>query len=87
MPYIKQTDRYDFDLPIASLGQISTPGELNYVITKICLGYLAYKGKNYQTLNDISGALTNANLEFYRRLSSPYEDSKIKENGDVFNTM
>ncbi len=32
---------------------------------------------------DIIGALRCCELEIYRRLAAPYEDLKIKENGDV----
>lgn len=84
MPYIKKDDRIKFERTLLSVPALDSPGKLNYLITELCLTYLANKGKSYQTLNDISGALTNANLEFYRRLSAPYEDLKIKENGDVF---
>ena len=38
---------------------------------------------NYQTMNDIMGALAGAQIEFYRRKVAPYEDTKIKDNGDV----
>lgn len=62
---------------------IPTDGDLNYVITKLCLAYVEQHGKSYHTLNDITGALECAKLEFNRRLIGPYEDSKIKENGDV----
>jgi len=58
--------------------------ELNYVITSICIEYLNTKGKNYQAVNDIVGALEGAKLEFYRRIAAPYEDMKIKQNGDVY---
>lgn len=60
------------------------PGELNYVITKIILDYYENNGPGYQTINDILGALEGAKLEFYRRVAAPYEDQKIKENGDVY---
>jgi hypothetical protein len=42
------------------------------------------KGQSYQTFNDISGAMTEALAEFRRRIIVPYEDRKIKENGDVY---
>jgi len=32
------------------------------------------------------GALRNAQFEFYRRVSRPYEDLKIAQNGDVYPT-
>ena len=59
-------------------------GQLNYVITQLCLTYLKTKGERYQTYNDITGALENAKLEMYRRKVTPYEIQKCTENGDVY---
>jgi len=42
------------------------------------------QGPSYQTINDIIGALEGAKMEFYRRVVVPYEDKKIKDNGDVY---
>lgn len=61
----------------------STPGELNYVFSGIAISYLKSKKLNYQTLNDISGAFTEALNEFRRRVIVPYELEKIAENGDL----
>jgi len=85
MPYIKKEDRKKFDVKIADLArEIETEGELNYVITKICLRWL-YKHKVcYSVLNSIIGVLFCVIQEFYRRIVSIYEDNKIEENGDVF---
>lgn len=79
MPYIKP------DLREALLETLypETPGELNYLITLICKRYWDRIG-NYQTINDIVGALECAKLEFYRRVASPYENIAIKRNGDVY---
>jgi len=82
MPYIKQHDREQF-LALNEL-VILTPGELNYTITMLLKNYLAYHNHSYQTINDIMGALEGAKAEFYRRVAVPYEDKKIKENGDVY---
>lgn len=84
MPYIAQADREKFKPALDALPDISSAGELNYLFTEISLRYLKSKGLRYQHLNDISGALTNANLELYRRVAADYEDEKIKENGDVY---
>ena len=46
--------------------------------------YLNHSEDNYQAHNDIIGALTACQLEWYRRVTVPYEDSKIRENGDVY---
>jgi hypothetical protein len=59
------------------------PGELNYVITMLIKNYFNNK-PCYQSINDIVGALEGAKLEFYRRIAAPYEDQKVKENGDVY---
>lgn len=81
MPYIKQKAREKFDTTPLPKG----PGELNYVITKAINDYYWMANvQNYQTINDIIGALEGAKLEFYRRVAAPYEDEKIKENGDVY---
>ena len=59
-------------------------GELNYLFTRLALRYMEQRGLSYQTINDIVGALEGAKMEFYRRIAIPYEQSKIRTNGDVF---
>jgi hypothetical protein len=85
MPYIKQKDREQFKEVLTKFAQIGicTPGELNYIITKLLNIYTNCKNMNYQSINDIIGALEGAKLEFYRRVVEKYEDEKIKENGDI----
>jgi hypothetical protein len=63
---------------------MQTAGELNYEVTLLIRSYLAVHGRSYQVFNDITGALEGAKTEFYRRVVSPYEDEKIKLNGDVY---
>ena len=82
MPYIKQ-DRRNLLLD-EDPDPVETVGELNFMITHLCLDYLHKAGLGYDTINDIMGALSSAQAEFYRRVAVPYEDKKIKENGDVF---
>lgn len=79
MPYIKRDER----ARVVTTGP-SNAGELNYALTLVIRSYLKSKGLNYQTCNDIVGALDNAKGEFKRRIQDPYEDTKIKENGDVY---
>ena len=61
-----------------------TSGELNYRFTRIMLDYLRTHNLSYQTINDINGALMGALTEFNRRVTAPYEDRKIVQNGDVY---
>lgn len=81
MPYIDKDARYELN---TLMREPKTAGELNYEITMLCLRYACFRGTSYQTANDIIGALEGAKLEFYRRAVAPYEDRKIKENGDVY---
>ena len=87
MPYIDSTARkhleyYGYDGSDRAHARVS--GELNYQITMCLKEYVAAHGLCYQTINDIVGALEGAKLEFYRRVAVPYEESKIKANGDVY---
>lgn len=79
MPYIKPEDRKRLEAG----EDPQNPGELNYLITVMLLKYLKQKGKNYAHLNEVMGVLNCVTHEFYRRWAGPYEDEKIKENGDV----
>ena len=82
MPYIKQEDR--IGRITYGITYANTAGELNYVLTLVVIEYLDNHGLSYQTCNDIVGALDNCKDEFRRRRQHPYEDQKIKENGDVY---
>ena len=85
MPYIKADRRAALDdNSWYADPEPQNAGELNYALTLIALGYIARKGKKYQHINDVVGALEGAKMEFYRRLAAPYEDTKIAENGDVY---
>lgn len=79
MPYITPEQRQKLDKdPMPE-----DAGELNYLITRQLLSYLEKKGKRYATINEIMGVLSCVSQEFYRRWAAPYEDEKIRENGDV----
>ncbi len=80
MPYIKQHRREALEEGDTPKG----PGELNYVFTLIANKYIEQWGLNYANMNDIVGALEGAKIEFCRRVMAPYEDIKIKENGDCY---
>lgn len=86
MPYIKQEDRTKFDADIKSLiGKLKekySPGELNYVISSI-IWELFSSRYSYAAGNELMGVLECVKHEFYRRKLSPYECSKLLENGDL----
>ncbi|MBW1975256.1 MAG: hypothetical protein JRI45_06760 [Deltaproteobacteria bacterium] len=90
MPYIKDAERRLIKPgctfvaeAIASFGKVH-PGRVNYAISEILKQLLDYTRISYSEINKLIGALECAKLELYRRLAAPYEDKKIKENGDVY---
>lgn len=86
MPYIKQEDRARLDVAVQYMIKGRTPanaGELNYFITSILREYMR-DNVSYAKLNELVGVLNCVQLELYRRVAAPYEDTKVQENGDVF---
>lgn len=80
MPYIINERREAID----NGQRPETSGELNYAITKLLLRYWINSPENYEAINAIMGAVEGAKTEFYRRVAVPYENNKIKVNGDVY---
>lgn len=80
MPYVDQKQR----AMLVKGVQPENPGQLNYLITELVIDYVLGVGLSYQAINDVSGALTEATAEFRRRVTVPYEQRKILENGDCY---
>jgi len=87
MPYIPKKDRDKWKIIIDEILKLTkdTPtdqldGELNYLITSILH---RTHSPSYFNYNRTIGLLECIKSEFYRRRVSPYEEKKIKENGDV----
>lgn len=90
MPYIDKTSRLKIELCGENINCITAladaiefEGELNYVITRLCLECLKRRGEKYSNYNSIIGVLECAKQEFYRRQVAEYENQKITENGDI----
>lgn len=90
MPYIKKKQREIVDTAIDELLQkisclqnegVQYDGVINYCITRIMK---AFYGGSYQSLNAGVGVLECVKLELYRRVVAPYEDTKLRENGEVY---
>ncbi|MBI4158427.1 MAG: hypothetical protein HY505_02305 [Candidatus Yanofskybacteria bacterium] len=66
-------------------GLLKFAGFLNYIFTRTTLKVLkSLFGKfSYWMFALIIGVLITMIFEIYRRVVAPYEDGKIKENGDV----
>ena len=92
MPYIKQEDRAQYAPLVMALAdmlkrlpdQMDRAGHTNYVITTLLLD--AFPDRKYATMALVDGIISNVGREYYRRRVAPYEDEKILENGDVYDT-
>ena len=89
MPYIEKSDREKFESLLEELKIVVNSyglsnGELNYLMTMLAESYINRHGRSYNTLSDVIKAFECAKLEFYRRRVAPYEDTKIKQNGDIY---
>ena len=90
MPYIKQEERDYWNQRLEELedsltvNDCVTEGELNYLITKLCLAFVQGKGIKYSNYNAVMGVLESAKQEFYRREIADYEEEKAEQNGDVY---
>ena len=84
MPYIKVENRRIFDESINVLSNFIThKGDLNYIICEL-VGQLILSTKiSYTQMSEWIDAVDGAENELRRRLLDPYENIKIKENGDV----
>ena len=87
MPYIKAEDRPQVDGlmdpvidHIKSLPVEEQDGILNYVFTRMLKS--VYPSR-YFHFNRALGVLTAVTQEYYRVVVGPYEEGKIRENGQV----
>lgn len=85
MPYIEHDRRVALFESLDRLGnEIRSAGELNYVISRLVMRMWERLDKNYDAIAGLTGILENVKQEFYRRVATPYEDRKKRENGDIF---
>lgn len=91
MPYVKNERRAELESIlelskfIESLGKVPdlSEGDVNYLVTSILVAVLG-DDKNYAAINRLVGVVECAKLELYRRVAAPYEDAKVRQNGDVY---
>ena len=89
MPYITRKNRNEIEPVLNPLleqikqGKFDSPGEINYMLTRIIKTVLLDR-PNYCGFNEMIGVLDCAKLELYRRMVAKYEDKKIQENGDIY---
>ncbi len=88
MPYINRKDRQQYQDIVKSIAELIPqdrslrPGHMNYVIS-LLIEKVYGREMRYADHNEVVGMLTCAAQEFYRRKTAPYEDKKIKDEGDL----
>lgn len=82
MPYIKQENRERLDKIVSEMwaAGVVANGDLNYLLYAFCKRCVEPSYNNYK---NFCGELRQCATEIERRILGPYEDEKIKENGDV----
>lgn len=86
MPYINRDRQSDFEelVKMARQQRIDNPGELNYLFSAMVLEFLRQHGFNYTQMNAVVGVYECAKDEFQRQVLHPYENEKMKQNGNIF---
>ena len=82
MPYIKQEERAKLDkiVDLMKEADVVANGDLNYLLYAYCKRHI---NPSYNSYKNFIGELNQCATEIERRILAPYEDQKIKENGDV----
>ena len=82
MPYIKKEKREIMDDIVTEMARrpVLADGDLNYILFSYCKYHIKPSYNNYK---NYCGELRQCVSEIERRLLGPYEEIKIKENGDV----
>ena len=81
MPYIDPDKRR---LLREGIIKVKDGGSLQYMIA-VMINDILGDNYSYKDLESMMGALAGAQMEFYRQVVAPYEDTKIKLNGGVYN--
>lgn len=88
MPYIDRKDRKQYQDILNALAEkipqdrMLRPGHMNYIVSLLIEKVYGSKMR-YADHNEVVGVLNCIALEFYRRKTSPYEDQKIADEGDL----
>ncbi len=84
MPYIEGVMKKEMADAIGDLNTfILSKGDLNYVICELVGQSILDGDLTYTKISEKIDAVHDAETELRRRLLEPYEDIKIKANGDV----
>lgn len=80
---LKKIDAKAFSLIGNEQGQYSLSALVNRLVTFIAFHYIKKEDINYDQVKEIYSGVHLAGQEILRRILFPYEDLKIKTNGDI----
>jgi len=85
MPYIPEDAKKEMKDHINDLSMwIQCKGDLNYVICELVGKFISEDGDlTYTEISEKIDAVHDAEAELRRRILEPFEDMKMKKNGDV----
>lgn len=84
MPYVKGEVRERLDKWLDDRPITTDAGSITYIFYKIAMQEIQLNwGANYAAHALMYGVLETCKQELYRRLTAPYENKKLVENGDV----
>lgn len=87
MPYITQEERDKIDQllrPLLNSGSFSlTPGNINYIISRVIHRFISLNTVCYEVLNTAMGILECAKASLIETVLIPYEKIKMEENGEI----
>jgi len=84
MPYIKNEDKHEMSDAINDLKMfIESKGDLNYAICELVGRLIDDDTLSYTKISEWIDGVHDAECELRRRILTPYEVSKMVQNGDV----
>lgn len=88
MPYTERTPERDAcEDRLRDIADALDVGGLTWAVTILVDEWVSGSGVQYARLAHAVGALECAKLELYRRVAAPYEDTKVRLNGDVYQSQ
>jgi hypothetical protein len=86
MPYVDQLSRERYKnltKAIEKISDISTKGDLEFLVFKLMKKFMTDREVRYSTLHDCVYAVAHASDEFRRRYLDIRENEALEKNGDI----
>ena len=90
MPYVDNNsrDKYkEVDKVISQLSEITSKGDLEYLVFRLMVKFMATREKRYSTLHDVVYAVAHCADEYRRRFLDVRENEALESNGDIKETI